>query len=68
MAKLGVLPVVIGHVLNHRSITKSGITLGIYVQHGYESEARAALDLFDVEFGAVLRWSGEKLRPKAPAS
>ena len=46
MAKLGVAPIVIGHVANHRTTTKAGITLGVYIQHEYEREKRAALELW----------------------
>jgi integrase len=46
MAKLGVAPIVLGHVANHRTTTKTGITLGVYVQHQYEREKRAALELW----------------------
>ena len=46
MAKLGVAPIVLGHVINHRSVTKAGVTLAVYVQHGYELEARAALEMW----------------------
>src|SRR5262249_39745495 len=38
MAKLGVAPIVLGHVANHRTTTKAGVTLGVYVQHQYEKE------------------------------
>ena len=30
MARLGVPPIVRGHILNHRTITKAGVTLGVY--------------------------------------
>ena len=63
MAKLGVLPVVIGHVLNHRSITKSGMTLGIYVQHSYEFEARAALDLWADKVAGIVGAGAAKVLP-----
>jgi integrase len=46
MAELGVAPIVIGHVANHRTTTKAGITLGVYIQHEYEREKRAALELW----------------------
>jgi hypothetical protein len=46
MAELGVAPIVLGHVINHRSVTKAGVTLGVYVQHTYEAEKREALDLW----------------------
>jgi hypothetical protein len=46
MAKLGVAPIVIGHVANHRTTTKAGMTLSVYVQHAYEKEKREALELW----------------------
>ena len=46
MAELGVPPIVLGHVANHRTTTKAGITLGVYVQHAYEREKREALELW----------------------
>jgi integrase len=46
MAELGVAPIVLGHIANHRTTTKAGITLGVYVQHAYEQEKRAALELW----------------------
>jgi integrase len=46
IAELGVAPIVLGHIANHRTTTKAGITLGVYVQHQYEREKRAALELW----------------------
>jgi integrase len=46
MAKLGVTPIVIANVANHRSVSKAGVTLGIYIQHTYEKEKREALELW----------------------
>jgi integrase len=46
MARLGVAPIVIGHVANHRTTTKAGITLGVYIQYEYEKEKRDALELW----------------------
>jgi integrase len=46
MAELGIAPIVLGHVANHRTTTKAGITLGVYVQHAYEREKREALELW----------------------
>jgi integrase len=46
MAELGVPPIVIGHVANHPTTTKAGMTLGVYVQYPYEREKREALDLW----------------------
>jgi integrase len=46
LAKLGVQPLTIGHVANHRSLTKAGTTFLHYVTHSFEAEKRAALDLW----------------------
>jgi integrase len=46
MAELGVAPIVLGHIANHRTTTKAGITLGIYVQYEFEREKREALELW----------------------
>jgi integrase len=36
MAQLGVAPIVIGHVANHRNTTKAGVTLGVYVDEAHQ--------------------------------
>jgi integrase len=46
MAELGVAPIVLGHIANHRTTTKAGITLGVYIHHPYEREKREALELW----------------------
>ena len=46
MAKLGVAPIVLGHIINHRSVTKAGVTLAHYVQYDYAKEKREALYLW----------------------
>jgi integrase len=46
MAKLGVAPIVLGHIANHRTTTKAGMTLSVYVQHAYGKEMREALELW----------------------
>jgi integrase len=46
MAELGVAPIVLGHIANHRTTTKAGVTLGVYVHHAYEREKREALELW----------------------
>jgi integrase len=57
LAALGVTPIVIGHVANHRTITKAGVTFGVYVQHSYAAEKRHALDLWGQRLAAII--SGE---------
>src|SRR5262245_3684783 len=55
MARLGVPPIVIGHVANHRTTTKAGITLGIYIQHEYEDEKRDALSRWASRLAGIVR-------------
>ena len=43
MAKLGISPIVIANVANHRSVSKAGVTLGCYIQYDYSDEKRDAL-------------------------
>ena len=54
MAELGVAPIVLGHVINHRGSTKAGVTLGVYVQHAYAKEKRAALELWANRLAAIV--------------
>ena len=54
LARLAVTPHVIAHVANHRSLTKSGVTFAHYVQHSYEAEKRAALDLWADRLTAII--------------
>jgi hypothetical protein len=46
LAELGVAPIVIGHIANHRTTTRAGITLGVYIQYAYDKEKREALELW----------------------
>jgi integrase len=55
MARLGVRELVLGHVANHRTTTKAGITLGVYVQHDFAAEKRQALDLWADHVAAVVK-------------
>ena len=59
MAELGVAPIVLGHVANHRTTTKAGITLGVYVQHAYEREKREALELWANRLQGIISGAGE---------
>jgi integrase len=59
MAELGVAPIVLGHIANHRTTTKAGITLGVYVQHAYEREKRGALELWANRLEGIISGSGK---------
>jgi integrase len=53
MAKLGVAPIVLGHVANHRTTTRAGVTFASYVRHTYDREKREALDLWAARLRAI---------------
>jgi integrase len=59
MAELGVAPIVLGHVANHRTTTKAGITLGVYVHHAYEREKREALELWADRLQGIISGGAE---------
>jgi integrase len=61
MAELGVAPIVLGHIANHRTTTKAGVTLGVYVQHQYEKEKRDALELWANRLQAIISGGGAKV-------
>ena len=54
MARLGVAPIVLGHVANHRTTTRAGVTLAVYSQYTYDKEKRAALDLWAERLAAIV--------------
>jgi integrase len=54
MADLGVAPHVIGHVLNHRTVTKASVTDQVYNRYSYDREKRAALELWSTRLAAII--------------
>ena len=54
MADLGVAPHVIGHVLNHRSVTKASVTDQVYNRYSYDREKRAALELWATRLASII--------------
>jgi integrase len=54
LAKMGFSPIVIGSVVNHRQVTKAGVTLGTYVQYDYAREKRDALDAWADRLSAIV--------------
>ena len=63
LAELGVAPIVAGHVANHRSTTKAGVTLAVYSQHTYEPEKRQALELWADRLQAIISGMGAVIVP-----
>jgi integrase len=61
LAQIGVVPHIIGCIANHRSVTKTGVTFAHYVQHSYESEKRAALELWADRLSGII--AGAKVVP-----
>jgi integrase len=59
MAELGVAPIILGHIANHRTTTKAGITLGVYVHHAYEREKREALELWADRLEGIISGAGK---------
>ena len=65
MAQLGVSPIVLAHVINHRSVTKAGVTLGVYQQYEYGKEKREALLLWADRLAAIVAGDAAKVIPIA---
>jgi integrase len=63
MARLGVAPVVLGHVANHRGTTHAGVTLAVYAKYTYDKEKRAALDLWAERLLAIVGGAAAKITP-----
>ena len=51
---MGFSPLVIGSVVNHRQVTKGGVTLGVYVQYDYAKEKREALDMWAARLAGIV--------------
>ncbi len=54
MEEIGLSPFVVGHVLNHISITKASITSRVYARYDYSREKREALDLWVDRLAGIL--------------
>jgi integrase len=63
MARLGVAPIVLGHVANHRTTTRARVTLAVYSQYTYDKEKRAALDLWADRLVAIVGGSVATITP-----
>jgi hypothetical protein len=63
MARLGVAPIVLGHIANHRTTTRAGVTLAVYSQYTYDKEKREALDLWASRVTAICRGQAANVTP-----
>jgi integrase len=62
MGELGIAPIVRAHVVNHRTATRAGITLGVYDHYDYAKEKREALNLWATHLDAIVQ-GGAKVLP-----
>jgi integrase len=67
MAELGIPPIVLGHIANHRTTTKAGMTLGVYVHHAYEREKREALELWADRLQGIISGSANVVAMRGKA-
>jgi integrase len=61
MARLGVAPIVLGHVANHRSTTRAGVTLAVYSHYTYDKEKCDAINLWADRLEAIVGKRGAKV-------
>ncbi len=54
MSRLKIGQIVIGHVLNHRSVTKASLTQQVYDQHDFTSEKKEALEAWAKHLAAIV--------------
>ncbi|WP_027231523.1 site-specific integrase [Phyllobacterium sp. UNC302MFCol5.2] len=59
MEEVGISPFVVGHVLNHVSVTKSNVTSRVYARYDYMREKREALNLWADRLANIIEGSGK---------
>ena len=63
LGRLGISPIIIGHVANHVSTTRNTGTTAVYVQHDHLAEKREALTTWDAAMARILRETTLSLVP-----
>lgn len=61
MGELGIAPLVRAHVVNHRTATRAGVTLGVYDHHDYAREKRGALEQWAERLQSIVAGTGASL-------
>jgi integrase len=61
LAQLGFPPLTIGACVNHRQVTKGGVTLGVYVQYDYAKEKLEALETWAERLTAIVSSTESKI-------
>lgn len=59
MARLGIAPITLAHVANHRTGTKAGVTLGVYVHDDHTEPKARALALWADRLEGIVAGSAE---------
>jgi integrase len=59
MNRIGIAPLTLGHIANHRTTTKAGVTLGIYVIDEHTEQKTKALDLWASRLDAIVTGGAE---------
>lgn len=59
MEEIGISPFIVGHILNHVSVTKASITSRVYARYSYDREKREALELWADRLSAIVEGAGE---------
>jgi hypothetical protein len=65
MEELGVSPFVIGHVLNHATVTKGSITSRVYARYAYDKEKRTALEIWAARLMAIIEGKDNVMSSRA---
>jgi integrase len=63
MGELGIAPIVVGHVINHSSVTRAGVTLKVYNHYDYAKEKRQAFELWANHLDAICQGAAAKVTP-----
>lgn len=58
MEEIGISPFIVGHVLNHVSMTKASVTSRVYARYTYGREKREALDMWAARLAGIIAGGG----------
>jgi integrase len=67
LEEAGVSPFVIGHLLNHVSVTRASVTSRVYARYDYSSEKKQALDLWAARLAGIIEGNPAQVVPMRPA-
>lgn len=65
MAEIGISPFVIGHVLNHATVTESTVTTKIYSRYDYGKEKREALEAWADRLAGIVAGGADVVQLRA---